>query len=105
MEKQQKHGFNPKAAILSALVVMVAVGVLGSVGLAAQAQSAAATSAAQVTMLDPFALRMVTLANASASSQTAALSARLATSVTWRPVRIPSRLPERSAFRPDYTGR
>ena len=104
MKKHPKQGLSIKATVLSALVLVVAAGVLCSVGLAAEAQSAAETSAVQATMLDPFALRMVTLTDASTSSQAAALAARLA-SVTWRPVRIPSRPPERSAFRPAYVAR
>jgi hypothetical protein len=107
MRKRPRQGVNARTVVLMVLAVIVTAGVLGSSGLAAQTSNVTTASTGQVTMLDPFALRMVTLANATSasSSQADVAIARLGDSMSWRPVRIPVRLPERSAFRPSYVSR
>jgi hypothetical protein len=99
--KNVGQGFTKRTTIIGALVVMIATGIVSSVALAAQAQDAIQTPTTQAVVLDPYAARMISLASApSVSSQATATVARLANPESWRAVRIPSRLPQRSAFRP-----
>ncbi len=105
MKSGPKRGVNVKVVVLLVSGLVVAAGVLSSTALG-QTREGVTVAAGQVQMLDPFMLRMVTLDEwTSALNETAALELRVESSAAWRPVRIPARLPERSAFRPDYTAR
>lgn len=106
MDKRPKYGVNARWIATVVLALIAAAGVLSSTALAAPAQNATTASAGQVRMLDPFLVRMITLTNAmSASNQARLAVARLELASSLRPIRIPARLPERSAFRPQYIGR
>jgi uncharacterized protein (DUF58 family) len=101
-EKKMKRWGNATGFLLAAVVLYVVLAAVGSTGYAAPAPKAAASiSERAATVLDPFALRIVTVSNSQPGVKATALSVSFARPAHRHPVRIPVRPPRRSEFRPD----
>jgi hypothetical protein len=80
-----------RKVIVVLLVLGILGGVIGSAALAAP-KASEKTSKTELTLLDPFTLRTVTVTNARVST----------TALARRAIRIPVRPQSRSAFRPNW---
>jgi hypothetical protein len=101
--KAKRQRVRVKRIVLAAVIVS-AVLVVSSMAYAVPAPAAGKPSLREVTVLDPFSLRTITVPSASRGeklgSPPGSADLRLV-----RPVRVPSRPPCRSAFKPDVDWR
>lgn len=103
-ERQVKRWGNMtgfQSIVMVLCVVLVATAAV-SIGYAATAPNAATSVVERAaTVLDPFALKVVTVESSQPGVKAAALPASFARPATKHPVRIPVRPSLRSPFRPD----
>lgn len=89
------------SALLIVLVTCIVLAAVSSATYAAAGGPAAGLSVKQVTVIDPFSLRSVTVSSAQSRDMLKPFSSVLNTSAL-RSIRIPYRPPRRSAFQPAW---
>ncbi len=94
----------PAQGIVLAAVIVGAILVVSSIAHAAAPPAAGKPSIKETTVLDPFSLRTITVLGAARSDKLSSPPGSADLKLV-RPVRVPSRPPCRSAFKPDVDWR
>ena len=100
MKKVKRQCADAKGIMLTVAALCIALAALGSVGLAATGQTQTRPSIRQAMVFDPFELRLVAVSNEPANGPPENPPGLVRNPNSRRPIRIPFRLPVRSAFRP-----